>query len=928
MTEAVNQPPCELDVYRRIIPRWDVWSKQDTEPNEKGRFGYRAQKRELTGDDVIRSLVSTGHTIGVYTVKPIDNTVVNPTIDIDNHDGKSVVDADVKIIYTALRAGGMFPYIEASAGELKDGAHVGVICKPTLAATAKKAIQQILQLTGLKHEVNPKQESVAGDGFGNLVKLMWQYNNRTKARSQIIDPETWEPMERQAAIEYMMALPDTFFESEPAVEIPPMAVKEVVAVPSVIKSSDGESFVEIFRDVRIKPCIARAFDEGWELHGKGDEGHEFRLAAAGNLLYNGVDEELVYEYFRKQKDFSRKETEKGIKSIRRYLAGGNNRPMGCPKIKERCPTLLNGMCKTCSNNPDKKKKESEGKRKINIIPIPEIGEALKFTSNFDLAVQMQRVQPLYFDKSRSYWLWDKKELYWRLIDKTDILNSIVKVTGDGSYAIGAATKGEIIEAIGMTGRNRNVQEVKEQWVYCKNGVYDSESKQIFAPTHDYFFTQPIPHNIGDSEDTPTIDRLFKEWMGDQAPILYEICAYCLYNGYPIHRMFWLYGGTGRNGKDQFLEFLQRLVGTENAVATDLEILLSSRFESSKLYKKKLAVISETNFNVIKNSGLLKALTGHSYLRGEFKGKDGFDFYNTAKIVIATNGLPETTDKSKAFFARCVTLEFKNRYAGKQFNKSIINTIPEDEYENLIRKCFNKILPGLLEGGEFFMEGTEEEKEATYERISNPFLMFREKALIDDINAKTPVWVLRDLYNIFCIKNNHRSCGIKEFTQILVREDIETGRMVFGDKKWNTACGIKPIMPYVYDESSSGNTPSSSQKNQQRDDLGLLGHGNLTQDVYVETRVEIPRPSSPSSPKHDNFTTELTQLLFEFQAKWGKGGVNSSNETEFSLRFVDTFRPQWQATGETGFYTPSDIKGIIKKLFKITPDVVCGTEVLS
>jgi hypothetical protein len=120
MTEAVNQPPCELDVYRRIIPRWDVWSKQDTEPNEKGRFGYRAQKRELTGDDVIRSLVSTGHTIGVYTVKPIDNTVVNPTIDIDNHDGKSVVDADVKIIYTALRAGGMFPYIEASAGELKD----------------------------------------------------------------------------------------------------------------------------------------------------------------------------------------------------------------------------------------------------------------------------------------------------------------------------------------------------------------------------------------------------------------------------------------------------------------------------------------------------------------------------------------------------------------------------------------------------------------------------------------------------------------------------------------------------------------------------------------------------------------------------------------------------------------------------------------
>lgn len=71
-------------------------------------------------------------------------------------------------------------------------------------------------------------------------------------------------------------------------------------------------------------------------------------------------------------------------------------------------------------------------------------------------------------------------------------------------------------------------------------------------------------------------------------------------------------------------------------------------------------------------------------------------------------------------------------------------------------------------------------------------------------------------------------------------------------------------------------------------------------------------------------TELTKMLFEFQAKWGKGQVNSSNDIAFSLQFVETHKPQWQANGETGYYTPSAIKGIVDKIFKITPQSTPAT----
>lgn len=540
----------------------------------------------------------------------------------------------------------------------------------------------------------------------------------------------------------------------------------------------------------------------------------------------------------------------------------------------------------------------------NYIPIPEIAEALVFENNYDLVVKSQVRQPIYFDTSENYHMWDKKNLCWVIIDKTDLFKSIVDITGRGSFVIGTKVKNEIAEAIRITGRARQVKPIDDSWIYCKNGVYDSKNKKIFTPSMEYFFTQPIPHNIGDSEETPIIDKLFIDWVGDRARVLYEICAYCLLDAYPIHRLFWLYGGRGRNGKDQFLEFLQRLVGAANAVATDLEMLTSSRFESSKLYKKKLAVISEVETTVLKNTGMIKALTGHSLLRGEFKGKDGFQFYNTAKILIASNNVPESTDKTRAFFARCVMLGFNGDFSGREFNKSIIDTIPEYEYENLIRKCFNKILPELLDYGEFFGEGTTEEKEADYERISNPFLAFKEKELIFKAGNKIPVWVLREIYNTFANKNNYRQMGMKEFPQTLTREGIETGREIMNGHKWNIAYGITIKNPHVYDENSKikesftgkseeksseihEKTPISDTKSSKPsiagdvlDDLELKTHSVF---MHIEPSGNTPSKSSKSS-KTQNPVTDLDQLQ-TFMQKNYEHMKSPDSKTEMDWRTI-------------------------------------------
>lgn len=495
-------------------------------------------------------------------------------------------------------------------------------------------------------------------------------------------------------------------------------------------------------------------------------------------------------------------------------------------LQNSCTPPGRGLYKNTTKGKNKKQKEEM------ILKDLDAGIRKVVRNNIELAEEFQKIVPIYFDESLTYWMWKKDKKYWKKIDKTDILSAIRRNSEE--YVVNETFKNEFLEAIRITGRERGVLPIEEHWVHCNNKVFDLKTHKLFDPEITHFYTTPVPHNIGTSYETPTIDKIFHEWMGDKANILYEIGAYCLHNGYPIHRIIWLTGG-GRNGKDQYMEFLQRLVGIENTTSTDLDILIDSRFESLKLYKKKIALIAETNFNTLKNTAILKALTGHSLMRGEIKGGAGIDFYNTAKIVISANTIPETTDKTYAWFSRCITLEFKNKFP---IGKPIIGTIPEQEYENFIFKCLDKILPELLERGEFTGEGTAEDKEKTYERLSNPFSVFKEKELDEKDGAITAVWILRELYKNFCEKQGYRVVNEKEFTQILKREGYEVKKHRFGEKSWMAVFDLANKNPYIYDENTDDSRNGNIGNVPDVPDVPRVPP-NLTQISHVENVVNLP-----------------------------------------------------------------------------------------
>jgi phage/plasmid-associated DNA primase len=172
--------------------------------------------------------------------------------------------------------------------------------------------------------------------------------------------------------------------------------------------------------------------------------------------------------------------------------------------------------------------------------------------------------------------------------------------------------------------------------------------------------------------------------------------------------------------------------------------------------------------------MLKSLSGGDTVPGEFKGRDSFDFVNAAKIIIATNALPETTDKTEGFYRRWMIIDFCNKFSE---GKDVIDEIPQWEYENLALKSIG-ILRNLLNEGKFHNEGSVSDRAAKYEAKSNPLNKFIDDNCTHDINEKIPYWFLYERYIDHCKDAGHRVVTKKEFTTKLKNIGFETKQSKF------------------------------------------------------------------------------------------------------------------------------------------------------
>lgn len=415
------------------------------------------------------------------------------------------------------------------------------------------------------------------------------------------------------------------------------------------------------------------------------------------------------------------------------------------------------------------------------------------TDYFENAKEIHRLQPFFYDRNKIFWLWNCDNYKWEISDEIDLLNILNDELSLHGQVVVGNVRNNYINSFKSVGRKNIPLDAPKTWVQFDDVIVDIKTSEHFKASSDFLVCNPIPWKLGDNSDTPVMDKLFEEWVGkDKVQSLYEIIAYCCLADYPIHLIFCLVG-CGRNGKSKFLGLLRKFLGDGNICSTELDTLTDSRFESFKLFKKTACIMGETNFGTLSKTSMLKKLTGQDLINMEMKNKSPFDAENYAKILIASNSLPTSSDTSEGFYRRWMIIDFNNTFAE---GNDVLKQIPTEEYSALARKVIN-ILPVLLERGSFTGQGNIEERKKAYIMASNPLPFFLD---IFCVRANYEFMLRNDLYQAylkFLIKNKRRAVSRKEFNESLDAEGIsqrrttkdgESGYYVFGltlNTNWET-----------------------------------------------------------------------------------------------------------------------------------------------
>lgn len=310
----------------------------------------------------------------------------------------------------------------------------------------------------------------------------------------------------------------------------------------------------------------------------------------------------------------------------------------------------------------------------------------------------------------------------------------------------------------------------------KNGAIDIHTREFFPKSPDNYITRSI--NV-EYHPNPSIclkiDKFIKSIVGEEdVELMYELIAYCLYNGYPLQNFFILYG-TGRNGKSVFLKLLTTFLGDGNVSNLDINTILTDQFATSDLYMKMANVYGDLSDKSLNETGMLKDLTGDAKVRARELYSKSFTFWNTCKLIYACNRIPKVRDNTDAFHRRVIIIDFPNQFDGKNANPNILNEITDaTEFTGLLNICLEKIDKLLEEGFSYTNDINKRRKMYSYR--SDSFDSFIEGEPFEFFpNDSTVKMRKEDIFQLY-----QEFCNEKKFTP--------ENEKVFWKRWWNSIYG--------------------------------------------------------------------------------------------------------------------------------------------
>lgn len=340
-------------------------------------------------------------------------------------------------------------------------------------------------------------------------------------------------------------------------------------------------------------------------------------------------------------------------------------------------------------------------------------------------------------------------------------------------------------------------------INLQNGLYDIQENNLRPHTPYYISLNQKPIFY----DPAAKPKLFWKFLKD---VLYpieirtavEVMAYTFLRDTPFEYFFKLFG-YGSNGKSVFTSLLTSLHDSRNVSNVSISSLLDNRFALSDLEFKDINIDNELSSMVIKDTSILKKLTGgrKQPIRIERKNQKAYDTYLYAKLFFNTNTIKETLDQTAAYYRREIIISFPNTFEGAKDDPHLDKKLSSKKELSGIFNVLMVALRRILKNNRIFLnERTSDERRQKYERAVNPIKAFLEEAVAEDSTEDewTTKTELFQAYVKFCGKYTIAKKSIEALGRDLKKLGKQDGKKGKGGDRKNCWLGIRLTPEYQLD----------------------------------------------------------------------------------------------------------------------------------
>lgn len=298
-------------------------------------------------------------------------------------------------------------------------------------------------------------------------------------------------------------------------------------------------------------------------------------------------------------------------------------------------------------------------------------------------------------------------------------------------------------------------------INLKNCMFDTHSFVASPHNPKYYSTIQLAVNYDENAICPEFMNFLKSVFADDDEIIsviQEIMGYCL-TADTKAQCFFIFYGSGANGKSVLCNTIKKLVGKNNYSAVPISDLNHS-FSRADLQNKMLNISTENESSNGKpyNSQYIKAISGGDEIKAEFKGKDVFSFAPFCKLIFAVNTLPNFNDKTYGFLRRIKIIPFTQNFS---IDDGTADIHLEEKLEKELSGIFNWAVKGLKRlrdnNYKFSYSSAMQSELQKYNELINPYVAFWDECILytpDNDNVKTSKKHLYEAFQHWCLKNNH------------------------------------------------------------------------------------------------------------------------------------------------------------------------------